>query len=238
MKFWNFVENAESEIVELRIEGDIIADDEAWMYEFLDLETPLTSPKAFRDALSEHDGKELHVYIDTYGGDVFAGTSIYAELSRRNGKTVGIVDSKCMSAGTIIMMGCDEIEVSPSAIIMIHDPITSVYGGISDVEKTLELLNTVKESILNAYGAKAKVSREELAKLMREETYMTAQQAVELGFADRIRENTEGTVSNFAFNKAKVLNSAKDSIEQMENFIKKNQDEQRLKELELLIYTY
>jgi len=240
-KFWNFTNVADSNVVELRIEGDIVDDGSAWFYDWLDI--PHTNPNKFRDQLKEHEGKELHVIIDTYGGSVFAGASIYADLKARKGKTVGIVHAKCMSIGTVILMGCDEIKLSPTAILMIHDPMAGLHGSIEEFEKMLEVLNKIKESIINAYVSKTNQDRETLANMMRNETWMTAHEAVEEGFADGVIEDDQGITNGFSYNRVAITNSINLSIDQVKKYIDlKNEQAQeeakakRLRELELGLY--
>lgn len=233
MEFWNFT-NAGSEIVELRIEGDIIDDGSAWLYEWFD--EPHTAPNKFRQQLKEHDGKELHVIVDTYGGSVFAGTSIYSDLKSRKGKTIGIVHSKAMSAGTIILMGCDEIRVSPTAILMIHDPLTGIYGGISDFEKALEVLNTIKDAILNAYVDKTGLNRNSLSAMMTDETWFDANQAVEKGFADSIISTDLDVKNSFSAERMRVINDA-NSVEHIKRYTKMlNKKETEGRQKELMLY--
>ena len=220
------------DVVELRIQGDIIDDGSAWYYEWF--EEDYIAPNSFRNELKNHDGKEVHVIIDSFGGDVFAGTSIYSDLKARNGKTVGIVHSKAMSSATIILMGCDEIRISPTAMLMIHDPITGVYGDISVVEQTLKVLNEVKESILNAYIQKTGRSREELSNMMTNETWMSAHKAVELGFADSvIDEGEQPVVNNFSVGRLQITNSMTSSVEKFKKLNEERVKAENAKQLEI-----
>lgn len=232
MRFWNF-SNVGDDTVELRIDGDIIDDESTWLYEWFD-ET-YTSPNKFRQQLQEHESKELRVIVDTYGGSVFAGASIYSDLKARTGKTIGIVHSKAMSAGTVILMGCDEIKISPTATMMIHDPLTGLHGNISDFEKALEVLNSVKESILNAYELKTRLSRQELSDLMTAETWMDANKAVELGFADLVIEQPLDITNSLSIKRMKFVN-----VTNTLDLIKKHEDlknEHKKKKLTLFLET-
>ena len=236
MKFWHFT-NISADVAELRIEGEIIDDEYAWLYEWL--EEAYTSPNQFRQQLKEHDGKELRVFVDTYGGSVFAAASIYSDLKARPGKTIGIVHSKAISAGTLILMGCDDIKVSPAATLMIHDPLTEIYGNISDFEKALEILNTLKDTILNAYELKTRQSRQVLSELMTAETWMDANKAVELGFADEIIDFGVTEVQNQFKGRLRVVNTAnnRDDLQKYLALNKQKQIETRQKELALYLNT-
>jgi ATP-dependent Clp protease protease subunit len=123
--FWKFIKNQATETspesVELRIEGDIIDDGDLWIYEWFG--EPATAPNAFKDQLKEFAGQDLTVWIDSYGGSVFAGASIYNALKNHNGKVTAKVDGKAMSAASVIAMAADEIHMSPVAVMMIHNPL-------------------------------------------------------------------------------------------------------------------
>lgn len=122
-RFWNFIQNEQNdEEVELRISGEIMSDDRAWIYEWFGI--PVSSPNAFRKELGKHKGKNIKVWIDSYGGDVFAGAGIYNALKEHDGKVTTIIDGKAMSAASVIAMAGDEIHISPVGIMMIHNPWT------------------------------------------------------------------------------------------------------------------
>lgn len=212
-KFWRFIKNAASgdqqETIELRIEGDIIGDDDSWIYEWLEI--PATSPNAFKDELSQFKGKDITVWIDSYGGDVFAAAGIYNALKEHDGKVIAKIDGKAMSAASVIAMAADEILMSPLAIMMIHNPLSAVQGYASDMRKQADVLDTVKESLLNAYCSKTNKSRSQVSAMMDDETYMDATTALRDGFADGILytdEKEPKNVMNFAFNRFSIQNSA------------------------------
>lgn len=212
MKFWNFKEKDET--IELRIEGDIISDNEAWIYEWFDI--PAASPNQFRSELKEHDGKDIVVWIDSYGGDVFAGAGMYNALKNHNGKITVKIDSKAMSAASVIAMAGDEILMSPVAILMIHNPWTTASGDMKDLRKTADVLDSIKDSIINAYVNKTGRSNSSIAEMMDDESWMSANVAVKEGFADGVLYDSEGesqNVNNFGFNRMTVLNKANNSLD-------------------------
>ena len=90
------------------------------------------------------------------------------------------------SAASVIAMAGNTVQMSPTALLMIHDPSTIAFGNAKDMEKAIATLNEVKESIINAYAAKTGLSRNRISKLMSDETWINAKKAVELGFADEI----------------------------------------------------
>lgn len=222
-KFWNFIKNAATETtpesVELRIEGDIIDDDDAWLYEWFGISA--TSPNVFKNELSQYSGKDITVWIDSYGGSVFAAAGIYNALKEHNGKVTVKIDGKAMSAASVIAMAGDEILMSPVAIMMIHNPLSAAQGYASDMRKMANVLDEVKESIINAYQAKTKKSRNKISTMMDDESYMSAKTAVKEGFADDILYNdseNQDDVSNFAFNRLAIQNSASDALKRMLDF--------------------
>lgn len=232
MKFWNFIKNEATETtpetVELRIEGDIVDDGDLWLYEWFG--EPATAPNAFKDELKEFKGKDLTVWIDSFGGSVFAGASIFNALKEHNGKVTVKVDGKAMSAASVIAMAGDEIIMSPVAVMMIHNPLTGAYGNQHDLRKVADILDQVKESIVNAYVTKTGRSREDISAMMDDETWMSANVAVKEGFADGVLYQDEPfdvqNMKEFSFNRLQVVNSASDSIKQAVQLFGKKQEVQ------------
>lgn len=223
-KFWNFIKNDASEEspenIELRISGDIVPDNDAWIYEWLEEES--ASPNAFRQELNNYKDKDITVWIDSYGGDVFAAAGIYNALKNHNGKITVKIDGKAMSAASVIAMAGDEIFMSPVGVMMIHNPLTGVKGDMRDLRKAADVLDTVKETIINAYVNKTGKSKSKISAMMDDETWMSANVAVKQGFADNILYQDESieNVADFAFNRFEIQNSANESIKKLINFEK------------------
>ena len=174
-KFWNFYQTETNERA-LRLEGPIDSEN-FWGDE--------VTPKAFRDDLNAGEG-DLTVWINSPGGSVFAAAEIYSMLRDYKGKKTVKIDALAASAASVIAMAGDRVLMSPVALLMIHDPMTCATGNAKDMEKVINTLNEIKESIINAYQAKTGLSRNKIAQLMEEETWLNAKKAVELGFADEI----------------------------------------------------
>jgi ATP-dependent Clp protease protease subunit len=214
MKFWNFVEKGED--IELRIEGDIVDDSEAWIYEWFGEKA--TSPNNFREELNKHKGKNITVWIDSYGGNVFAGAGIYNALKNHQGKVIAKIDGKAMSIASVIAMAADEVQVSPVGVIMIHNPWSMASGDMHDLRKTADVLDTIKESIVNAYVLKTGKSESEIAIMMDEETWMSANVAVKQGFADAVISETIEALNEskgIAFNRLEVMNKTDQAIKKL-----------------------
>ena len=117
---------------------------------------------------------------------MFAASQIYSMLKNHKGKVTVKIDGIAASAASVVAMAGDETLIAPTALMMIHDPSTSAIGNKADMEKAIELLEEVKESIINAYETKSHLSRNKIAKLMSDETWLNAKKAHEMGFVDGI----------------------------------------------------
>lgn len=129
---------------------------------------------------------DVVVWINSPGGDCIAAAQIYNMLSEYPGKVTVKVDGLAASAASVIAMAGDEVLMSPVSMLMIHNPATMAFGDHTEMQKAIELLNAVKESIINAYVKKSGLSRARISHLMDAETWMDANKAVELGFADGV----------------------------------------------------
>lgn len=112
-------------------------------------------------------------------------------LTNYNGKVTVKIDGIAASAASVIAMAGDKVLVSPVSMIMIHNPATIAWGDHSEMQKAIDMLSEVKESIINAYVLKTGLSRSKLSHLMDSETWMDANKAIELGFADDIMTRTQ-----------------------------------------------
>ncbi|GMN96917.1 head maturation protease, ClpP-related [Blautia wexlerae] len=143
------------------------------------------TPGMFKDELMAGDG-DITVWINSPGGDCVAAAQIYNMLSEYPGKVTVKIDGLAASAASVIAMAGNEVQMSPVSMMMIHNPATIAWGDHSEMQKAIDLLDAVKESIINAYVMKTGLSRARLSHLMDAETWMDANKAVELGFADSI----------------------------------------------------
>ena len=139
---------------------------------------------------------DVTVRIDSPGGDVFAGFAIYNQLVQHDGKVTVYVDGAAASAASIIAMAGDEVYLPETSVMMIHDPWTMAIGDSSDMKKTAELLDTIKDAIIPAYTAKTGLETEKISDMMSEETWLTGAQAAQMGFGTLI-EGGKQTASNF-----------------------------------------
>lgn len=126
------------------------------------------------------------MWINSPGGDCVAAAQIYNMLSAYNGKVTVKIDGIAASAASVIAMAGDTVLVSPVSMLMIHNPATVAFGDHAEMQKAINMLSEVKESIINAYVLKTGLSRARLSHLMDAETWMDANKAVKLGFADGV----------------------------------------------------
>lgn len=139
----------------------------------------------FRDELFAGNGP-ITVYINSPGGDCVAASQIYTMLMDYKDDVTIKIDGIAASAASVIAMAGTKVLMAPTALMMIHDPLTVAIGDSEELQKAITMLDEVKESIINAYEIKTGLSRAKIAHLMSAETWMDANKAVELGFADEI----------------------------------------------------
>ena len=201
-KFWRWRNEAESESPAtervLELYGTIA--EESWFDDDV-------TPKMFRDELFAGSG-DVVIWINSPGGDCVAASQIYSMLMDYKGKVTVKIDGIAASAASVIAMAGTEVLMAPTALMMIHNPATVAFGDHEDMQKAIDMLAEVKESIINAYEIKTNMSRAKLSHLMDSETWMNANKAIELGFADDILtdEKTAVEVPAYAFSGKEVAN--------------------------------
>lgn len=170
--------------MQINVNGDIISNDDKWIYNWLEWDS--TCPNDIKNALAtKPENEKLTVLVNSGGGSVMAGQEIYSLLSGRNDVEIK-VQSLAGSAASVIAMA-NHCEISPVAMIMIHN--VSMYGASGDyhdMQKNAEILRQMNAALASAYIAKTGRSQEEILKLMDRETWLTANQALEMGFVDGI----------------------------------------------------
>ncbi len=201
-RFWNWVEQENGRT--LYLDGYIAED--SWFEDDI-------TPKQFKSEL--YGSKDnITIFLNSPGGDVFAASQIYTMLREYPGKVTVKIEGIAASAASVIAMAADEIEMSPVAMMMIHNPATVVFGEASDLKTGIEMLSEVKESIINAYEQKTGLSRTKIAHMMDAETWFNAKKAVDLGFADMVlyeeepnNQIYESPSAAFLFDKLTVTNA-------------------------------
>lgn len=175
------------------------------------------TPQLFKDELLAESG-DVTIWINSPGGDCVAAAQIYNMLMDYKGNITIKIDGIAASAASVIAMAGTKVLMSPVSMMMIHNPATVAWGDSAEMQKAINMLSEVKESIINAYEIKTGMSRAKLSHLMDAESWMNANKAVELGFADDIlhrsgeTEDTAQPQIAMMFDKAAVTNSLMDKI--------------------------
>ena len=187
-KFWNWksrktLNQANEEVAErvLELHGTIA--EESWFDDDV-------TPQLFKDELNAGSG-DITVWINSPGGDCVAAAQIYNMLTQYKGNVTVKIDGIAASAASVIAMAGNTVLMSPVSMMMIHNPATVAFGDHAEMQKAIDMLAEVKEYIINAYVIKTGLSRSKLSHLMDAETWMDANKAVELGFADDIITRAE-----------------------------------------------
>ena len=211
-KFWKWKNQAATETTPaertLFLNGTIA--EESWFDDDV-------TPQLFKEELMAGSGN-ITVWINSPGGDCVAAAQIYNMLMDYKGDVTVKIDGIAASAASVIAMAGTKVLISPVGMMMIHNPATIAWGDTAEMQKAIEMLASVKDSIINAYEIKTGLSRAKLSHLMDAETWMDAHKAVELGFADGILgradlpEAVEPPAVTMLYSKAAVVNSLMDKI--------------------------
>ena len=205
-KFWNWIRdetNPDARI--LRLEGAIA--EESWFDDEV-------TPAAFKEELTSGSGP-ITVWINSPGGDCVAAAQIYNMLMDYPADVTVRIDGIAASAASVIAMAGTKVQMSPVSVMMIHNPLTVAMGDSNEMRRAIQLLDEVKESIINAYEIKTGLSRAKLSHLMDGETWMNAKKALELGFCDEILYQPEAEPApedSFTFSRRAVTNSLLDKL--------------------------
>ena len=205
-KFWNWIRdetNPDARI--LRLEGAIA--EESWFDDEV-------TPAAFKAELASGRGP-ITVWINSPGGDCVAAAQIYNMLMDYPADVTVRIDGIAASAASVIAMAGTKVQMSPVSVMMIHNPLTVAMGDSDEMRRAIQLLDEVKESIINAYEIKTGLSRAKLSHLMDGETWMNAKKALELGFCDEILYQPEvepAPEDSFTFSRRAVTNSLLDKL--------------------------
>lgn len=169
----------------IKMKGPLISNNEYEAYEFFGLEA--VSAKSITDQFPEDINEDITLEVNSNGGLVTVGSEIYTALKEYKGHVTVEVTGMAASAASVAIMGADTVKMSPTAQIMIHKALlTRASGNSDDLEKAVNALKSSDQSIINAYVSKTGLSEDEIFEMMKNETFMPAQVAVEKGFADEL----------------------------------------------------
>lgn len=212
-RLWKLKQAADPGTVDLYIYGDVESDGYDWWTEQV-IESE-TSANHFRDELAKYsDLSQINLYINSYGGSVFEGTAIYNQLRRHPAKKTVYIDGFACSVASVIAMAGDEVVMPRNAMMMIHNAWMCACGNAAELRKAADDLDAINKGNRQAYLQKAgdKLSEDELVSMLDAETWLTAEDCIRLGLADRYAEK-DADMSNAA----KILQKANLSMEQRIN---------------------
>ncbi|GHU39330.1 hypothetical protein FACS1894105_14000 [Clostridia bacterium] len=174
-KLWNWARDYDEERV-LYFCGSI--SDERWFDDDI-------TPAMFKAELFADRG-DVTIWMSSPGGDVISASQIYDMLRDYPGNVTIKISGIAASAATVVAMAGNSVLMAPTALMLLHNPSAIAVGDADEMRKTIELLEAVKESIINAYQIKSKLPREQLSQIMNAGKMLTAQDAIALGLADDI----------------------------------------------------
>ena len=188
-----------------------------------------TSAKQFIDDLKSVGSKDITIRMNSVGGSVFDGLAIYNVLRSHQGYVKVKIEGLSASIASIIALAGDDIEMAENGFFMIHNPFGKSMGGADDMRKTADLLDKIKQELINIYANKTQLSEETISSMMDEETWLTSQEAKEMGFIDTITEPIK-VAASFDFSKFTNVDSKEvNNRLQLINNIKKTKMTEELK---------
>ena len=211
-KFYNFVENKES--CEVYLYGDVGAWDEVNVADF----------KAQLEGVDSE--KPLNIHISSYGGEVNEGLTIASIIKQHKGKTKAIIDSWACSIASIIACSCDELEMYPSSMLMIHNALCCAYGNAKELREQADVLDKISNSLKTVYLEKSngKLDIDKITELMDAESWLSAQECLEYGLCDKII-NSQKAVAKLDVG---ILDKYNNVPEQIKNQIKQQNIENEI----------
>ncbi len=189
-KFWELKQKADlPDTLELYIYSDVQGDYFDWFN--WEMKKSETSAEYFREQLEAHkDIKQINIYINSLGGSVLEGVAIYNQLKRHPAHKAVYVDGFACSVASVIAMAGDKVVMPKNTVMMIHNAWTYTCGNAAQLRKQADDLDVLNEAVRQSYLVKSggKITEELLMKLLDDETYLTATQCMEYGFADEYAE--------------------------------------------------
>ncbi|HEQ9121879.1 TPA: Clp protease ClpP [Streptococcus pyogenes] len=168
----------------INLKGPLIANNSQEVYDYYGMEA--ASAKSIIEKLPE-DNSDIILEVNSNGGLVTVGSEIYTALQNYKGKVIAEITGMAASAASVAVMGADKVVMSPTAQMMVHKALFNwVAGNSDDLDKASNALKSSDKAIVNAYVAKTGLPEDEIMELMKNETFMSAQDAVEKGFADEV----------------------------------------------------
>ena len=204
MRNWYEISNSASDVTDI--------------YIFNDIGTFGVSAQSFIEEIKEYEDNELAIHINSLGGEVFDGMAIYSIIQRRKAKTTVYIEGIAASIASVIAVAADRVIMSENSLLMIHNAWGGGNGDASEMRKQADVLDKISNEIAEIYVKKTKRPYNEIVDMMREETWLTAEEAVALGFADAISEPIKVAAK---YDVSKFKNITNEEVEKTLNINKK-----------------
>ena len=205
-KEWYKIKNKSSEVSDI--------------YLFNDIGTFGITAQSFIDEIKQYEDRELNIHINSLGGEVFEGMAIYSIIQRRTSKTTVYIEGIAASIASVIALAADEVIMSENSLLMIHNAWGGTQGEAKDMRKQAEILEKITNEIAEVYVKKTKIPYNEIVEMMDEETWLTAEEAVALGFVDSISEPIKVAAK---YDVSKYKNITNKKVEQILSLTKKRE---------------
>ncbi|MBP7212743.1 MAG: ATP-dependent Clp protease proteolytic subunit [Anaerolineaceae bacterium] len=211
---------------EIWLYGDIVDDANYEFYVAWNGEGTAISPRMIREKLKDFSGSDVTIRIHSQGGFVDDASAMRAIISDYPGKVTCKVDGLCASAAMMLAISGDKVVMQDSAYLMIHNPWTRASGDVDELKKTIRMLQATKEGIIQAYMSKSNLSHDKLDKMMTDESWITADEALEFGFVDAVESAQKVKASNYqgmaAMNSLRQFKNMPDAVKAMLGIDKEN----------------
>ena len=205
-KEWYKIKNKSSEVADV--------------YLFNDIGTFGITAQNFIDEIKEYEDTELNIHINSLGGEVFEGMAIYSIIQRRKAKTTVYIEGIAASIASVIALAADEVIMSENSLLMIHNAWGGTQGEAKDMRKQAEILDKITNEIAEVYVKKSGIPYNEVIRMMDEETWLTAEEAVALGLVDSISEPIKVAAK---YDVSKYKNITNKKVEQILSLTKKRE---------------
>lgn len=209
-KLWEIKQSTNPGELNMYIYGDVEGDYYDW-WDDRDVISD-TSANHFKEELNKFpDVSQINIYINSYGGSVFEGTAIYSQLKRHKAFKTVYIDGFACSVASVIAMAGDKVIMPSNTLMMIHNAMSSAFGNSEELRQAADNLDTIMEGNRQAYLNKAngKITEDKLIELLKTDTWLTAKECVEYGFADELLEKTVDLTDA-----QQILQKANQTIEQ------------------------
>lgn len=199
----------------LKFNGAVADNSDAEVYDWFGIEC--ITPNKVADFLKDANGEDVTIQINSGGGSVFAGSEIFTDLSKYQGKVIAEISGICASAATFPLLAASSVGISPIGQVMIHNPMSLQTGDYRAMSDAAKYLLGSSGNLANLYAKKMNIASEEAQKMMDDETWFNAKEAKEAGIVDEILFENRQAVKMVA-SVSPVLSSEK--VNQFKNMLK------------------